>query len=161
MKPKGSEKIIFKQTNQKFMKTTFITSNPDLLIYKDEDVEIEVRGGIKTDRMESLRVTLKIISGQQIARNNFDLYNDNQVQHFARRCAGKLQLGITTILDILENLTEYLEGYILDQQQEEQNQTVQKYEQTDQEIKESKTFLMLPNLMQATDQNIEKTNLIL
>jgi hypothetical protein len=141
------------------MKVTFNTEKEDLLVYTNEDVVIEVMGGVKTDRLDSMRVTLKVKSGHDIARNGFDLYNDNQVQQFARRCAGKLQLGIRTILDALESLTEHLEGYILEQQAQELEQT-KGYEQTKEEIKESKDFLMKKGLMKLTDENIEKSGVI-
>ena len=73
------------------------TQNPEQLIYKDEDLTIEILGGIRLDRLDSLRVTLKMEYENLVHRHTLDLYNDIQVTKLIRRAAGKLQLGMGTI----------------------------------------------------------------
>jgi hypothetical protein len=141
------------------MQTPLNTQNENLFTFRYDELHIEVMGGVRTDRLDSLRVTLRIKAGFDTARNNLDLYNDNQVQQFARRCAAKLQLGTRSVLDALEALTEQLESYILAKQNEEQEDK-KSYEQTPEEIREAKTFLSSPNLMQRTDENIQKSGII-
>jgi len=66
------------------------TINPDCLTYESGGLEVTVLGGIRTEGLDRLRVTLKIEARNQAIRHNLDLYNDTQVVKMKRstaRCA--------------------------------------------------------------------------
>ncbi|CAA0204680.1 hypothetical protein TM902_580006 [Tenacibaculum maritimum] len=65
------------------------TSNSNNYSYITKHLEIHILGGIKTNKLESLRVTVSIqkLKSTNILRHNIDLYNDNQVEKFVRKIA--------------------------------------------------------------------------
>ena len=71
------------------------TTNPNNYQYKTEHLEIHILGGIKLNKLESLRVTVSIQKPKQynILRQSIDLYNDNQVEKFVRKTAERLEFG--------------------------------------------------------------------
>ncbi len=73
----------------------FNTSNPNNYQYVTKHLEIHVLGGLKVNKLESLRVTLSLqkVKGTNILRHSIDLYNDTQVEKFVRRIAERLEIG--------------------------------------------------------------------
>ena len=69
------------------------TTDPNNYEYKTKYLEIHILGGLRTNKLESLRVTLSIqkLKSSNILRHSIDLYNDNQVEKFVRRCAWRFQ----------------------------------------------------------------------
>ena len=68
------------------------TSNPNNYEYKTKHLEIHILGGLRTNKLESLRITLSIQKPKEhnVLRHSIDLYNDTQVEKFVRRCAERL-----------------------------------------------------------------------
>ena len=65
------------------------TENPNNYEFKTKHLEIHILGGVRTTKLESLRVTLSIqrfdkLSDQtyNVLRHTIDLYNDTQVEKF-------------------------------------------------------------------------------
>ena len=52
---------------------TLNIQNPEQLIYKDEYLTIEILGGIRLDRLDGLRTTLKMEYEKQVHRHTLDL----------------------------------------------------------------------------------------
>ena len=71
------------------MKKNLETSNPNNYNYQTKDLEIHILGGLKLNKLDSLRVTLSIQKSKQqdVLRQSVDLYNDNQVEKFVRKVA--------------------------------------------------------------------------
>jgi len=136
------------------------TTHPEQLIYENEAVKIQIMGGIRLDRLDTLRATLKIEYGHQAMRHNLDLYNDTQVNKLIRRTAGKLQLGMGNLTDILEELTDLLETYRMEQLEAQNPQKVTKVELTKKEIEQAQKFLKSSNLLELTNQSIGKAGVI-
>ena len=65
------------------------TSNSYNYNYTTKALEIHILGGIKTNKLESLRVTLSIqkLKAHTVLRQSIDLYNDNLVEKLVRKCA--------------------------------------------------------------------------
>ena len=139
---------------------TLNRTNPEQLIYKDEYLTIEILGGIRLDRLDGLRVTLKMEYEKQVYRHTLDLYNDVQVTKLIRRAAGKLQLGMGTITDSIESLTEELEQYRLDQREEQNGNKPKPVELTKEEIKEAEKLLKTKDLLNHTNTLIGKSGVI-
>ena len=96
------------------------TTNPNNYSYTTKHLEIHILGGIKTNKLESLRITMSIQKsplpsaspqGGEILRHSIDLYNDNQVEKFTRKVAERLEIGTSVARRTLQELTKELENY--------------------------------------------------
>jgi len=89
------------------------TSNPNNYSYITKHLEIHVLGGIKLNKLESLRITLSIQKPKEhnILRHSIDLYNDNQVEKFVRKIAERLEIGTSVTRRTLQELTHELENH--------------------------------------------------
>ena len=141
----------------------FSTSNPNNYEYKTKYLEIHILGGLKTNKLESLRITLSIqkLKSSNILRHSIDLYNDNQVEKFVRRCAERLEVGTSVIRKTLQELIHELENYrfILLQKQEEAHKPFIK-ELTTAEIKEAEKLLKKEGLLALTNEYIGRSGVI-
>lgn len=91
-------------------------TNTDFIKYQSGNLEAEVIGGINTIALTRFQVMLKIsrrpqLSAGDVYRNNVDLYNENNIQHFIKQASIKLKLESTKIADFIYDLTERLETY--------------------------------------------------
>ena len=142
---------------------TLDTSNANNYEYTTKHLEIHILGGIKLNKLESLRVTISIQKPKQhnVLRHNIDLYNDNQVEKFTRKIAERLEIGTSVARRTLQELTKELENYrfLLIDEYEKQHQPYFK-ELTGTEEKQAITFLKKPNLLQRTNELIGKSGVI-
>jgi len=93
-------------------------ASPEHLMYTNSQMTIEVLGGIKIEGLDRMRATLKVALKEHPrppVRHNLDLYNDNQLEKFIRKCAEKLEIGTSVIAASLSELTTGLETYRLEQ----------------------------------------------
>ena len=104
------------------------TSNSNNYKYETKHLELHILGGIKTNKLESMRITLSIQKPKQnnILRHNIDLYNDNQVEKFVRKVAERLEIGTSVVRRTLQDVTKELENYrfLLIEQYEQANTTI-------------------------------------
>lgn len=139
------------------------TSNPNNYQYTTKHLEIHILGGIKLNKLESLRVTLSIQKPKQhnVLRHSLDLYNDNQIEKFTRKIAERLEIGTSVARRTLQELTKELENYrfLLIDEYEKQHQPYFK-ELTGTEEKQAITFLNKPNLLKRTNELIGKSGVI-
>ncbi|WP_299892428.1 hypothetical protein [uncultured Lacinutrix sp.] len=139
------------------------TSNPNNYNYTTKHLEIHILGGLKTNKLESLRVTISIqkLKTHNILRHNIDLYNDNQVEKFTRTVAERLEIGTSEIRQTLQSLTKALENYrfLLLNKQEQDNKPYKK-ELSATETKQAETFLKSKNLLSKTNELIGKSGVI-
>jgi len=140
------------------------TSDTDQLIYENDILELTVLGGIKLEGLDRMRVTVKIQEQNSVrppVRHNLDLYNDNQLEKFIRKCAEKLELGTSVIAASLSELTEELEKYRLTKIKEEQENLKPKVKQLNiAEIQEAEIFLKQKDLLTKTNELIGKSGVI-
>ncbi len=73
------------------------TTNPEHILYEHDILEIAILGGIRTDMLDRMRVTLKIRVEHLSIRHNLDLYNTLQVDKLVRMVAERLEVGTSPI----------------------------------------------------------------
>jgi predicted transcriptional regulator len=139
------------------------TSNSNNYEYTTKHLEIHILGGIKTNKLESLRVTISIQKPKQdnILRHTLDLYNDNQVEKFVRKVAERLEIGTSVARRTLQELTKELENYrfLLISNEEQANRPYYK-ELSVTELRAAEAFLKKKNLLQLTNELIGKSGVI-
>lgn len=139
------------------------TTNPNNYEYTTKHLEIHILGGIKLNKLESLRVTISIQKPKEhnVLRHSIDLYNDNQIEKFTRKIAERLEIGTSVARRTLQDLTKELENYrfLLIDQYEKENQPYYK-ELTATEEKEAIKFLSSKNLLKRTNDLIGKSGVI-
>jgi hypothetical protein len=139
------------------------TSNPNNYNYTTKHLEIHILGGLKTNKLESLRITLSIQKPKQfnIVRQSIDLYNDNQIEKLVRKVAERLEIGTTVIRRELQELTRALESYrfLLVEKQGENNKPFHK-ELSASEQSAAMKFLKSKNLLKRTNELIGKSGVI-
>jgi len=91
-------------------------TDANFLKYQSGNLQAEVIGGINTIILTRFQVMLKIsrrpqMSAQDVYRNNVDLYNENNLQHFIKQASIKLKIDTITIADFVYDLVERLETY--------------------------------------------------
>lgn len=139
------------------------TSNSNNYEYTTKHLEIHILGGLKTNKLESLRVTISIQKPKQhnILRHNIDLYNDNQVEKFTRKIAERLEIGTSIARRTLQDLTKELENYrFLLLEEYEASMMPYKKELTGTEEKEAIKFLKRKDLLKKTNELIGKSGVI-
>ena len=145
------------------MQNTLNTTNPNNYLFNTKYLKIQVLGGIRFNNLEAMRVTLgtQKQGKEQVLRQNIDLYNDTSIEKLTRKVAERLEIGTTIVRRDLDELTNELENYRL---QEVENQSKQYEKQvktlTENEIKEAKEFLQTQNLIQETQNLIGKSGVI-
>jgi predicted transcriptional regulator len=144
-------------------KSNLNTQNPNYYIYDTKYLKIQILGGIRFNNLEAMRVTLGIQKQgtTQILRQNIDLYNDTSIEKLTRKIAERLEIGTTIVRRDLDQLTNELENYRL---QELENQSKQYEKQvkvlTENEIKEATAFLAQDNLISKTNELIGLSGVI-
>ena len=139
------------------------TSNPNNYNYTTKYLEIHILGGLKTNKLESLRITLSIQKPKQhnILRHSIDLYNDNQVEKFTRKVAERLEIGTSVARKTLQELTHELENYrflLLDEYEKQHQPYLKELSAT--EIKQAETFLKSKDLLKKTNKLIGEAGVI-
>jgi len=139
------------------------TSNPNNYEYTTKHLETHILGGIKTNKLESLRITLSIqkLKHDNVLRHTLDLYNDNQVEKFVRKVAERLEIGTSIVRRTLQEVTKELENYrfLLIEQYEASLQPFRK-ELSATEEREAIKFLKRKDLLLKTNELIGKSGVI-
>ena len=138
------------------------TSNTNNYEYITNHLEIHVLGGIKLNKLDSLRVTLSINKKEHHTklRHNIDLYNDNQVEKLVRKVAERIEIGTSIVRRTLQELTNELETYRLSQLDQEDENEFTIRELTKKELRAAEAFLKKDNLLQATNDLIGNSGVI-
>lgn len=139
------------------------TSNPNNYSYITKHLEIHILGGLKTNKLETLRVAISIqkLKHNNVLRHTLDLYNDNQVEKFVRKTAERLEIGTSVVRRTLQDLTRELENYrfLLIEQYEASLQPFRK-ELSATELRAAEAFLKKKNLLKLTNELIGKSGVI-
>lgn len=138
-------------------------TNPNNYNYITKHLEIHILGGIKTNKLESLRVTLAIKKVKQTntLRHSIDLYNDNQVEKFVRRIAERLEIGTSITRKALQELTHELENYrFLLLEQAKIAEQYQSKTLNASGLRAAEAFLKKGDLLKRTNEYIGKSGVI-
>ncbi len=147
------------------------TSNSYNYKYETDTLAIHILGGLKINKLETLRVTLSIaksvipakagIPQGNILRQSIDLYNDNLVEKLVRKCAERLEIGTSVIRQDLQALTHELENYRFILLKSEQQGAAPKYKElTTIEKRAATAFLKKEGLLTLTNEYIGKSGVI-
>jgi len=136
------------------------TTNPDHIGYEHDMLVITILGGIRLEGLDRMRVTLKIQVEHLSIRHNLDLYNDNQVEKLIRKVAEKLEVGTSIIAAALQDLTDQLEHYRLEELEKQTVDHDRRRMLKPEEIKEAQVYLSAPNLMARTMEDIGRAGVI-
>ena len=139
------------------------TSNSNSYEYITKHLELHILGGIKTNKLESLRITLSIqkLKDNNILRHTLDLYNDNQVEKFVRKVAERLEIGTSVVRRTLQEVTKELENYrfLLIEEYEQANRPYFK-ELSATEEREAIKYLKRKDLLLKTNELIGKSGVV-
>ncbi len=136
-------------------------TDPNNYQYKTQYLKIHILGGLKTNKLETLRITLSVQKpkSHNIIRHSIDLYNDNQVEKLVRKVAERLEIGTTIVRRTLQELTRELENHrFLLLEQQTAVPTIK--EMTASELRAAEAFLKKKNLLEKTNELIGKSGVI-
>ena len=139
------------------------TSNANNYEYLTKYLEIHILGGLKTNKLESLRVTLSIQKLEQhnVLRHSLDLYNDNQTEKLVRKIAERLEIGTSVTRQTLQAVTKELESYrflLLEKEAEAYKPYFKELSTT--ELRAAEAFLKKKGLLKRTNELIGKSGVI-
>ena len=139
------------------------TTNSNSYEYITKHLELHILGGIKTNKLESLRITLSIqkLKDNNVLRHTLDLYNDNQVEKFVRKVAERLEIGTSVVRRTLQEVTKELENYrfLLIEEYEQANRPYFK-ELSATEEREAIKYLKRKDLLLKTNELIGKSGVV-
>src|SRR5690606_24260737 len=139
---------------------TLNTDNKDALKFITEEISYTVLGGINTNHLDRMRVTLKIevinrkypdfMQNEDLAgialRANVDLYHDVQTEKLIRRVAERLEIGTAQLYKGIAQLTEQLETYRLQLIEREQDKKPKAKLLSEKETEQAIDFLQSKDL---------------
>ena len=137
-----------------------ITDNPELLIFESGVLQVIVLGGIRLEGLDRLRVTLKLEHGEKTLRHNLDLYNDDQVERLVKKLCNRMELGSRVVQKLLDELTESLEKYRLEQIESSQKKSDEVRQMSSSEVAKAKDYLSKIKLMERTMNDLGKSGII-
>jgi hypothetical protein len=132
------------------------------LIYENNFLRLTVLGGVKTEGLDRMRVTLKVElcnSPRPPVRHNLDLYNDNQLEKFIRKVAERFEIGTSVIAASLSELTGELEKYRLNELQNLKTESSKVRQLTDIERTTAKENLKSPCLLEQTLTDLQQSGI--
>jgi DNA primase len=143
--------------------TKFISSNPELLIYDNCELRIEVLGGIKITGLDRMRVTLKVLHKQKAKQpvwHSLDLYHHGQREQAVEAITESLDTSTSSTMHTLAELTSALEDYRLQRIEALQQKPEQVKEMSQAERQAALKELQHPNLLQRTAQLLEQCGIV-
>ena len=140
----------------------FDPSNPEHILYQYDVIEVAILGGMRTDILDRMKVTLKVQIESLSLRHTIDLYNHNQVEKFIRTIAEKLEVGTSVTAAVLGDLTDCLEAYRLEQRELQSSAEDQDKKKvlTEKETKEALHEWKAPNLIERVGDYLQQTGII-
>lgn len=136
------------------------TTNADHILYEHDAIKIAVLGGIRTDILDRMRVTLKVQVEHLSLRHNLDMYNTLQVDKLVRMVAERLEIGTSVINAALMDLIDLLENYRLEEREKAIVAIDKRKLLNEDETKTAKLYLSSPNLMDRTCEDMGKAGIV-
>jgi DNA primase len=139
------------------------TTNPELLIYNDAELYIEVLGGIKITGLDRMKVTLKVQHKDKINQpvwHSVDLYNHGQREQAISSVAEIFEHPVSATAQTIAQLTNALEQYRLQKIEALQPKPEQRELMTAAERQTAINELKKSNLLQRTSQLIAQSGIV-
>jgi DNA primase len=146
------------------------TSDPEHLVFSSGRFRVTVRGGVKTDRLDRLRVALVIeepgtpndgSAPKLPVRDRRDLYHRSDLVALARHAADDLSVSEQEMQELLRRLAGELERYRMAQvEAAKESQEPRRKTLTEIERREALAYLSSPDLMQRTLDDIGRSGVV-
>lgn len=139
------------------------TANPELLIYNDSELYVEVLGGVKITGLDRMKVTLKIRHKERTtlpAWHSLDMYNHGQREQMINSVADSFECPVSVTAAVIAQLTNALEQYRLQKIESLQPRPEQRELMTAAERQTAINELKKPNLLQRTSQLIQLSGIV-
>lgn len=138
------------------------TENKTNFIFGYEDIEIHVPGGLNDDKLDSLRVTLKIqkVDSYYNIRHTINLFSDTQVEKFMTKVSHRLELSHTMVRKGFIKLIDALEAYRLENITNSESESESDYQLPEEQYNEAKLFLESKDLLGQTNNHIGACGII-
>ena len=135
-------------------------THPSLLLYEYGVLLFSLIGGLNGSNLERLRVTLKVERRglDSRLRHSFDLYNDDQLERYARKAADRLELSSEEVRRGLYSLVDAVEKYRMEEVNVSKG--VAKVELSEARRSVALEYLKSPYLLKRTNEDIEKTGVV-
>lgn len=136
-----------------------ITTNPELLIYDNCELHIEVLGGIRITGLDRMKVTLKVRRKDKASLpvwHSLDLYNHGQREQVIDNITEAFELGTQSTANTLAQLTSALEDYRVKKIEALQPKQEQLPELTTAQKQAAISELKKPKLLERTAQMKKK-----
>jgi DNA primase len=144
--------------------TKLDTANPELLIYNNCELRIEVWGGIKITGLDRMKVTLKVLHKQKQnllpVRDTLDLYSRQPTEKLVQAVSDSFDLNIKKIETTIGEFTNELENYRLQKLEAMQPREKPKNEMTAAQKTAAITELKKPGLLKRTNEMIGLTGIV-
>lgn len=140
-----------------------ITTNPELLIYDNCELHIEVLGGIRITGLDRMKVTLKVLHKDKAnlpVWHSLDLYNHGQREQVIDNIAEAFELGTQSTANTLAQLTGALEDYRVKKIEALQPKQEQLPELTAAQRQAAISELKKPKLLERTAQMIRESGIV-
>jgi hypothetical protein len=137
-----------------------ITTNPEHITWKYDELHFAVLGGIRLDGLDRMRITVKIEFRGTVIRHNLDVYNDSQSEKLIKKCAERFEMGVLYIAKAVGELISVLENYRLDEIKRKKEKEQPKKVLTDAEREAAENFLKEKNLIARTQELIGKSGVV-
>lgn len=140
-----------------------ITTNPELLIYDNCELRIEVWGGIKITGLDRMKVTLKVqhLHKQLLPiRDTLDLYSRQQTEQLIQTISECFDANIRQTEATISELTNELEAYRIKRMEALQPKQEPLPELTAAQSEAAIAELKKPNLLQRTAQMIHESGIV-
>ena len=141
---------------------TLNTYNKLNFVFNYEDLEIQIPGGLNDERLDSLRVTVKINKkgSYNAIRHNIDLFSHTQLEKFLIKVSYQLETSDITLRRAFIKLTDELETYRLETQSQDETEIANDYQLPEGEHNEAEQFLKSKNLLNKTNNLIETSGFV-
>jgi DNA primase catalytic core len=143
--------------------TKLNTKNPELLIYDNCELRIEVWGGIKITGLDRMKVTLKVLHlHKQLlpVRDTLDLYHRQQTEQLIQTVSESFDLNIKKIETTISELTNELENHRIKKIEALQPKQETKPLMNEAAKQTALAELKKKNLLQRTNQLIGLTGIV-
>lgn len=143
--------------------TKLITTNPELLVYNNCELRIEVWGGIKITGLGRMKVTLKVLHKQNRhlpVRDTLDLYSRQPTEKLVQAVSDSFDMNIKKIETTIGELTNELENYRLQKLEAMQPKEKAKNEMTAAQKQAAIAELKKPDLLQRTAAMLALTGIV-
>jgi DNA primase len=140
-----------------------IATNPELLIFDNCELHIEVLGGIRITGLDRMKVTLKVWHKEKTVLplwHSLDLYNHAQRELAINNIAETFEVGTQTTSGTIARLTSELERYRVQRIESLQTKGEQQPEMTAAQRQTAINELKKPNLLARTSQLIAMSGIV-